>query len=118
MRNLNLLLFGLLFIVVSSCKAQTNLLEGMVYSVSEKPNYKYTNTDQAGKILTDGRMQSSVIPTFWTNKQSLGWQNKDRIIIDFDLGKLQDFTKVTLNTAVGKSARVSLPSNILVFSST
>jgi len=116
MRNFYIFILLVLF-SLSHTYAQ-NLGKDKLYNISPTPNYpKTASRSIESKVLTDGVLQKSIQPTFWTSGKSLGWTNKSEIIIDLDLGKTNKIGSVLMNTANGENVGVYYPRNIFVFSS-
>lgn len=111
----------IVILLVLFCFSQSfgqNLVRGRSYKISPEPNYPKTASKSIeSKVLTDGTLQKSIQPTFWTSGKSLGWTNKSEIIIDLDLGSNEKIGSVLINTANGENVGVYYPRNVFVFSS-
>ena len=108
-----LILFFFFVSCISSSNSQ-NIAYGKKYTFSEKPNYSLTHGSD-DLDLTDGKKKTGV--GFWTDKTTVGWNNKQEIRIDLDLGDTYSISGFLINTARGQSADVEFPLSCLVFTS-
>ena len=112
-----------LFITTSSLKAQpapVNIALGKPVTFNTKPNYSYS-TDPGDQVqLTDGQYSSEGQLTevektraIWVQKGTVGWVNKNPVVITIDLGSVQPISGVSFSTA-GGTAGVFWPTAIHV----
>ncbi|MFA4043642.1 MAG: hypothetical protein HZRFUVUK_000420 [Candidatus Fervidibacterota bacterium] len=89
----------------------TNIALNRPYTMQPQPNYRYC-TDPDDRIqLTDGQYAKG--GRFWTQRETVGWQNVSPVIITVDLGRDAPIKGVSFNTAAG-TAGVQFPVAIWV----
>jgi hypothetical protein len=77
-----------------------NMALGARYTLFPSPNYALC-TDPDDKVqLTDGK---STKRYFWTQKGTVGWQNKPYVLITVDLGRVRPIQGVAFTTAAGRA---------------
>ncbi len=88
----------------------TNLAAGKKYTLDPAPNYAGCTDPGDATQLTDGQYVSG---RFWSQKGTVGWQNKSPVSITIDLEKSQPIGGLSFNTAAG-TAGVDWPISILI----
>src|ERR1039457_6660061 len=78
------------------------------YTLEPQPNYIHCTDPGDAVQLTDVKYTHGY---FWTQKSTVGWQNKDLITITLDLGLIQPICGLSFNTAAGV-AGVEWPQDI------
>jgi len=99
---------------IAACQSidEINIAKGAKYILSESPNYSLTSgTDETD--LTDGIVKDG--PRFWQDASTVGWSNKEKVQIDFDLGSTRLLSRFLINTARNTSAEVEYPVGCFVF---
>lgn len=107
---LSLLLASL---VLPSCAQNTeheNIALHRPVTFSAPPNYGLTKDADDAKQITDGVYTKGKL---WTQKTSVGWEEKTPVILTIDLGMVQPIGGVSFNTAAG-NAGVTWPASIVI----
>ena len=90
-----------------------NIALGATYTMEPAPNYEHcTDADDVSQ-LTDGEYYRGE-ESFWTKLATVGWQDKNPVIVTLDLGAVQPIRGVSFNTAAGR-ADVRWPLAIRIF---
>lgn len=83
------------------------------YTVSSKPNYSLSASPTDRKSLTDGVYTTE--RTFWTQRTTVGWQDKEFLEIVIDLNYAQPIGVVKISTIKGEGAGVYYPKDIFIY---
>jgi len=88
-----------------------------------RPNYSHSTDPEDDIQLTDGRYSSGAdaievqqTRAIWVQKGTVGWTNKNPVIITVDLGSVQPISGVSFSTAAGASS-VFWPTSIFIATS-
>jgi hypothetical protein len=86
--------------------------ENKTYTLDQVPNYPACTDAGDTTQLTDGLHTQGY---FWGELSTVGWQNRENIIVTIDLASVQSISGVSFSSAGAPSAGVSLPDHIHVF---
>jgi hypothetical protein len=90
-----------------------NLALNKPYTLSPAPNYRHC-TDPGDKTqLTDGAYSQGY---FWTQKETVGWNNAAPVLCTLDLGRMEPIRGLSWNTAAGV-AGVQWPTGLYALAS-
>jgi len=112
-------------LLTTSCvKAQTNstniaLHKPVTFNV--KPNYKYCTDPEDSVQLTDGKysgeeQEVQKTRSLWVQKSTVGWQDKNPVVITIDLGSVQPISGASFSTAAAPN-NVFWPTSIFIATS-
>ncbi|MCY3554515.1 MAG: hypothetical protein OXH56_04245, partial [Gemmatimonadetes bacterium] len=90
-----------------------NIALGATYTMEPAPNYEHCTDADDVRQLTDGEYYRGE-ESFWTKLATVGWQDKNPVIVTLDLGAVQPIRGVSFNTAAGR-ADVRWPLAIRIF---
>jgi hypothetical protein len=94
-------------------KGPENLALNKPYTLSPAPNYRHC-TDPGDKTqLTDGAYSQGY---FWTQKETVGWNNAAPVLCTLDLGRMEPIRGLSWNTAAGV-AGVQWPTGLYALAS-
>ena len=83
------------------------------YTLQPAPDYEHCTDAADVKQLTDG-VYHQTEESLWTQLSTVGWQEKQPVIITLDLGKVKPIRGVSFHTAGGR-ASVKWPATIRIF---
>lgn len=90
--------------------APLNIALGKSVTFNVKPNYSYSTDPEDDIQLTDGKYSSEgqlqeveKTRAIWVQKGTVGWVNRNPVVITIDLGSVQPLSGVSFSTAGGTS---------------
>lgn len=86
--------------------AGSNIAPGKKYTMSQKPNYTLCTDVDDDKQLTDGKISGKGL---WTEKSTVGWQNRGSVEIILDLGTVEPVREIAINVQGGAKGNVNFP---------
>jgi len=102
-----------LLLSASGIQAQTapaNIALHRSVTYNTKPNYSYSTDPEDAIQLTDGKYSSGAdaqevekTRAIWVQKGTVGWQNRNPVVITIDLGSVQPISGVSFSSAGGTS---------------
>jgi len=121
---LKVLLAAFIFSISSPATAQTppiNIALHKPVTFNAKPNYSYSTDPEDSIQLTDGKYsgeEQEVQKTraLWVQKNTVGWQNKNPVVITIDLGSVQPISGASFSTAAAPN-NVFWPTSIFIATS-
>lgn len=96
----------------TAVRPSKNIALGASYHMEPVPQYEYCTDNDDTTQLTDGDFLETE-ESLWTHRSTVGWQDKERVILTLDLGAVKPIRGIALHTAAGR-AGVNWPQEIRV----